>query len=70
MRELQLEWTKEQVWKVNIEIEFTKVTTKGKKAVSVAKDLRMPQFELEMVTAKNCDNKIHMGRLAVQRQII
>ena len=29
--------------------------------MSVAKDLRMPQFELEMVTAKNCDNKIHMG---------
>ena len=50
-------------------MEFTKVTTKGKKAVSVAKDLRMPQFELEMVTAKNCDNKIHMGRLAVHRQI-
>jgi len=44
-RELQLEWTTEM----------------GKKAVSVAKDLRMPQFELEMVTAKNCDNKIHMG---------
>ena len=34
---------------------------KDKEAVSVAKDLRMPQFELEMVTAKNCDNKIHMG---------
>jgi len=44
-RELQLEWTTEQ----------------DKSAVSVAKDLRMPQFELEMVTAKNCDNKIHMG---------
>lgn len=44
-RELQLEWTKE----------------KGKKAVSVAKDLRMPQYELEMVTATNCDNKIHIG---------
>jgi len=44
-RELQLEWTTEE----------------DKSAVSVARDLRMPQFELEMVTAKNCDNKIHMG---------
>ena len=33
----------------------------GKYPVSVAKDLRMPQFKIEMVTAKNCDNKIHMG---------
>ena len=29
--------------------------------VNVAKDLRMPQFELEAVRAKACDNKIHMG---------
>ena len=29
----------------------------------VAKDLRMPQFELENVEAKFCDNKIHMGEL-------
>ena len=37
------------------------ISTQDKEAVSVAKDLRMPQFELEMVTAKHCDNKIHMG---------
>ena len=29
--------------------------------MSVAEDLRMPQFTIELVTAKNCDNKIHMG---------
>lgn len=35
--------------------------TKDEEAVSVSRDLRMPQFELELVTAKACDNKIHMG---------
>jgi hypothetical protein len=29
--------------------------------VYVAKDLKMPQFEMEKVLAKVCDNKIHMG---------
>jgi len=35
--------------------------TKEEEAVNVARDLRMPQFELEKVTAKACDSKIHMG---------
>jgi hypothetical protein len=31
--------------------------------VKVAKDLRLPQFTLEKVSAKKCDDdKIHMGK--------
>jgi hypothetical protein len=30
--------------------------------VKVAKDLRLPQFTLEMVSAKRCADKIHMGK--------
>lgn len=44
-RELLLEWSKE----------------KGKDPVSVAKDLRMPQFLIELVEANRCDNKINVG---------
>jgi len=44
-RELLLEWTKE----------------KGKDPVSVALDLRMPQFKIEKVEAIECDNKINVG---------
>ena len=42
-----------------LELEWKKDT----EPVTVAKDLKMPQFELEAVTASNCHNKIHMGRL-------
>ena len=33
----------------------------GKDPVSVAKDLRMPQFLIELVEANRCDNKINVG---------
>ena len=33
----------------------------GKEPVSVALDLRMPQFKIELVEANRCDNKINVG---------
>ena len=33
----------------------------GKDPVSVALDLRMPQFKIELVEANRCDNKINVG---------
>ena len=34
---------------------------KVEESVTVAKDLKMPQFTLEKVTAKQCDDYNHMG---------
>ena len=42
-------------------IKLKPFNSQDKYPVSVAKDLRMPQFTIELVTAKNCDNKIHQG---------
>ena len=51
-KELLLEWDKEG----------------ERSAVSVAKDLRMPQFAMKRITTNKCNSQYHMGELKGSNQ--
>ena len=38
--------------------------------VSVAKDLRMPQFEMQKITTNRCHETNHMGKKEMQKEMI
>ncbi len=40
----------------------------GQKSVSVAHDLRMPQFELQKITTNNCHEENHMGKMKPKKR--